>query len=95
MREAARARGHHAKTIVPRLANNCRGTPTWFREGASNTRAGSMKVKQLNIDTGPIVSRATAACLGNQANQALPWNWQYVRKIKSLYRVKSHHLEGK
>ena len=64
MREAARARGHHATTIVPRLANICRGTPTWFREGASNTRAGSMKVKLLNIDTGPIRESSNSCMFG-------------------------------
>ena len=54
MREAARARGRHTKTVVPRLADHCRGTPSRFGEGTSNARAGGMKSKQLDIDARPI-----------------------------------------
>ena len=54
MREAARARGRHTKTVVPRLANHCRETPSRFGKGTSNARAGGMKIKQLDIDAGPI-----------------------------------------
>ena len=51
MGKAAKARRSHTEPIVPRPADDGRGTPTWFGKRPSYTRTSSMKVEELYVDT--------------------------------------------
>jgi len=62
MSKVANARGSHAEPVVPRPTDDGRQTPAWFGVRPSNTRTSSMKIEELDVDTGPICL-ATTACL--------------------------------
>ena len=64
MSEVANARGSHTEPVVRRPADDGRQTPACFGIRPSNTRTSSMKIEELDVDTGPICL-ATAACLRN------------------------------